>query len=290
MSSKIQELIDKIRGKNIIGRDFINFSGKQKSFLENLNNIEILALGSSHGQYAFMPKNPSEFNLCSPSQDLYYSYMLYNKYKNQLPKLNTIILFYSIFSAGFCLEKASEKYRCVHFKFLFDINPKEFFLKLRTNLIAVYYGYFLKNNYKKAKIVEFGKNPDFDGKCVGRQNPIGGGGKRRAWLHLKQLTRECGQDVWVNKLYQAFCRNDNQQMYIVIPPFHNEYRKALPEFDVLFESLINTCKDKNIKIINLFDNKSFIDDDFFDYDHLNLKGSEKFTKMLKDEMFVVNNK
>lgn len=78
-------------------------------------------------------------------------------------------------------------------------------------------------------------------------------------------------------------------MFIVIPPFHNEYRKALPEFDVLFDSLINTCKDKNIKIINFFDNKSFADDDFFDYDHLNPKGSEKFTKMLKDEIFAINN-
>ena len=57
---------------------------KKKIGLERqLGSVVTLILGNSHGEYAYVPRR-GEYNLCLPSQDLYYSYALYEKYGARL--------------------------------------------------------------------------------------------------------------------------------------------------------------------------------------------------------------
>ena len=96
---------------------------KKKIGLENqLLNTHTLVLGSSHGQYSFIPQK-GEYNLCLPSQNLYYSCSLYKKYCSRLKNLKNIVLFHSVFSRSLELVKTNEDFRCYHYKKLFDISP-----------------------------------------------------------------------------------------------------------------------------------------------------------------------
>ena len=102
---------------------------KFKSLENKLSGIKNLILGSSHGVYGFLPNN-NEFNLCFPSQDLYYALKLYEKYRFKCHNLRTIYLFYSVFSPGFELAESNEKWRCTWYQMFFNIKSQNKILTL----------------------------------------------------------------------------------------------------------------------------------------------------------------
>ena len=79
------------------------------------------------------------------------------------------------------------------------------------------------------------------------------------------------------------CASRNITVVLFISPLHHSYREHLDkeQLDVMY-SLLHDIKQKHANVI-LFDASSdsdFEDDDFYDADHLNDLGAEKFTKKL----------
>lgn len=252
---------------------------KRNSLEGYYNEIENLILGSSHGSYAYNP-NCNDFNLCMPSQDLYYSYKLYNRYSPMLPELKNIILFYSVFSSGFDLEKCSEHPRCLIYHNVFGILPKSIDIK------PLYKKYYSDFNITKLSKDKFNKN--YRGKCLDVK------GCSVSRLHktdvadrvkgaLKNHYRNNEQHIYLNNLISEINTN-KQRLYIVISPVHSDYRKLCPEYNELFQSLFKIVENNiNIKVIDCY-NLDFDDKYFWDYDHLNPKGAAKLTKIVSNKL------
>ena len=140
---------------------------------QNLSAIDTLVLGSSHGQYSYVPQE-NEYNLCLPSQDLYYSYSLYKKYSRRLKNLQTVVLFYSVFSQGFELIKSRENFRCYGYEQIFGIKPyhRNFSLKLHDEYDVYLPSIQLSAQKLKVPCKYRGENPDKKGKNVKRIGKI----------------------------------------------------------------------------------------------------------------------
>ena len=94
--------------------DFAKISYKVREFRSLENETQTVVLGSSHALYGYKPER-TEFNFAEPSQDLYYSYKIYEKFCD-FKKIKRVILFYSVFSAGHILEKTRWVKLCAIYK------------------------------------------------------------------------------------------------------------------------------------------------------------------------------
>ena len=253
---------------------------KKKVGLErDFKDIETLVLGSSHGQYSYVPKK-GEYNLCLPSQDLYYSYFLYKKYCRRLKNLKKIVLFYSVFSPGYEVVKTNEGWRAFHYEQIYEIKPK---YRVYRKKLSDKYEHFLPYIKQRAETLRVrknyrGENPDIKGKNVkriGKSNPV-----VRARGALKHNQRSNCQNLYVQKILEL-SQKYNHKFVLVLAPAHKAYKNALPEKKILFSDLLRIIDVSAGKIclLDFYKRNDFTDEDWWDYDHLNLQGADKFTKL-----------
>lgn len=248
---------------------FLSYTYKKKlGFKNNLENIEILALGSSHADYALLTEsNKNIFNLGLTSLDMYSSYKLYEKYSPRMKNLKNIIFFYSVFTPGFSLIKTEEKYRLVAYKYFFGIQYQE------NEIINQKVEKTIINKCKKIKEIKIDK--DYRGYSKKDAFFFGMTAEERANTHLRENRRQPNQLKWLEKfIYMA--REDNRNLYIVISPAQKSYIECLPSKFKLFNEIYN-IKNDNVIIIDFYDSPLFSDFDFGDFDHLNENGAKKLT-------------
>lgn len=243
---------------------------KEQSLQRHAKTIETLVLGSSHGEFGFTP-NPTSFNLCLSSQDLYYSYQLYQKYASHLPKLHNVVLFYSVFSPGFDVGKTSESERCSHYKVLFGIpyrnRPQQF--QLRQLCMQRNAARFLKRNHPPLL-------PDYRGEGVlDMAPPTSTELEKRIAAHFKHNQRNNQLTDYVSRLHKL-TQSHGHTLTVVIAPCQPNYTQKLPPADVLFADLISRS-DAGFQLLNFFTDTHFTPADFVDSDHLNSTGSAKLT-------------
>jgi len=246
-------------------------------------DIKTLILGNSHGVYGYIP-DKEEFNFCMPSQDLYYSLQLYEKYRFACSNLDTVILFYSVFSPGFEVHKTSEKYRCVWYGKFFgiactDMESEKIFQKIIKKLKC--------KTDKFCKSIEIpdnyrGENINSAEMLINQDN-IEDAVRKRALSHFKNNIRSNNSDKYLIELSEKV-KQDNHRLIVVVAPMREDYRYWLASDEVLFRDLYKISKDKQFKVLNFYGDKSFTNEDFFDYDHLNTAGADKLTKMIKESI------
>lgn len=243
----------------------MELQGKKQGLLLRKEAIETVCLGSSHGAYGFYPPlfSDTSYNLCSTSQDLYYSSELYNYCTKQLPNLKNIILFYSVFSPGFDLQKTNEKATCQLFNENFDIPYK--------------YDEFSKTEIKKVAASDI----DFENGFF-NQRPFmkGDNVQERAKTHLRENRREVKQTIFLEKIVEESIKN-SYTLTIVTSPVTEEYRENMPDQEELFKDICSLQKKYNFEIVDFYSDSSFTSDDFGDFDHLNFTGAKKLTNKLK---------
>lgn len=267
----IQKIINALRlhlSKDVLWEHY----KKYKEFEDTKDSVKTLILGSSHGAYGYIAKG-DEYNLSLSSQDLYYAYKLYEKYSN-LPNLKNIVLFYSVFTNGFVLDKTSEKQRALAYKKLFGIPILHecLYLKLRNYSFAHYL-----NKVKKRPISHNNGNlEDYKFFVSPEITP-----ELRANQHLKNNLREEKQNIWLEKLINL-AEEKNQNVYIVLSPATKEYKACLPNSSELFKDLYNVNGLEKATLINLYDSEMFDSEDFGDLDHLNSKGAEKLSNYVRN--------
>lgn len=126
-----------------LGKIENSYTYKKKNFENSLSKIQVINLGSSHGDMAFDPDyyNYEGFNLANSSQSLYYDYQILNKYINKVPRLKVLIIPVSYFSLGYKLIDSPEYWRGFFYENIYSIpmenNSKSKDLK-RFSLIARY--------------------------------------------------------------------------------------------------------------------------------------------------------
>ncbi len=270
----IQKIIDKIRNKP---HSYISLLGtKVLSFEKIKDKIDTLILGSSHAQFGYRAK-ANEFNLGLSYQDLYHSYNLCKKSFKHPHKIKTIVLFYSVFSPGHQQIRTRDFDICSIYKAVCQIDyqdeniAKEKQLEKLTSKFNKQYKHFKKKF--KLNIQYRGNETSFKTATKTKE------ASERALPHFKNNQRNNNQTQYVEKIYNI-AKENNAKLLIVIPPATKSYKDCLPSSDVLFKELYELQKKLNFNIINVYDNTSFNDNDFKDWDHLNLTGAEKLTKII----------
>lgn len=245
------------------------FAAKRAMFQREKYSITRLALGSSHGDFAFDPAYcPGAFNLCSRSQDFRHSLALYQYAASQAPNLDTLVVFYSLFSSGNVLERSPSE------KTLAPLMNEVFRLGLQ----------YEDEQLKQIAVQLEGRLEGIDDTLGGTSGflpqhqkafmPADYGPQRRVEDHLRLNQREDGNQYLAQLLMLA--AELGHRVLLVIPPMHRDYQDAAgPDSAHLFrgafelQQLMECLRPGfNLNILDCYADADFIDDYFGDYDHL----------------------
>lgn len=255
---------------------------KRTSLLEERLKLRTLALGSSHGDCAFDPHFfPDSVNLCSTSQDLRNSALIYERCAKLCPRMERLVLFYSVFSTGLMLEKTNEKHQGALLREVYNLDVS--YAEPEMDQIC------RSMSGQLAKVALHKGFRGFVRDNGGPFMPASMGAAARAAGHLKNNARSEGDLYLVRLLLHA--GKLGHKVTIVIPPVRSDYRAALGKTsEYLFRNLLEIRRQFSIacdyQIINLLDSIDYPDEEFGDYDHLFPQGPgpERFTRFLLEQL------
>ncbi|MBR4806472.1 MAG: hypothetical protein IKZ64_01480 [Alphaproteobacteria bacterium] len=254
----------------------------------HMGKIETLVLGSSHIEVGFVPKGDKEYNCGTSSQDLYSGYRLY-QYANS-KKLKNIIISFSAFSPFNDFMGSPTPYLAAYLKIMCGIEYADCTKKTLKKI---------KADYKKItrKIKRYTKR--IESQCdLDKYN-----GKFMFWPEtLYKQDEQLMSKYAVNDVHRFFtlkhnpivylselireARDNNQKVYIVVTPIIDKlYKELMVPEDMLFREIYALAKIyPNVKILNYYNDKRFVESDFYDWQHLNKKGADKLTKLIRGNM------
>ena len=262
------------------------YEKKQKGLLEKSSEIEILILGNSRADNGLNPAFFSKpaYNLAYGSQTILYDKELVKKYLPILKKLKFVVLSldYHSLSSGYLQERDFFYY---HY-FRINIKNKSFIKEKLSYFFYVYtpkVSFKLLNENKDVKMINgwSGNESSIATRLTERY------GKERAQsfdLAINQ-SRKSKEYIEVQKDYEALIRflNQNNITPIVITaPCNKEFTKFLDEKNIQYNlDFIQKMKSKyNLVYLNSLNDSLFKKSDFYNNDHLNKEGAEKYSKKI----------
>lgn len=282
----------KIKSKKIIKKynlntsAFLNYKRKFDGIENKTDKIKILFLGSSEGNVGINSDfwdDGSAYNLCIDSQDLYYSYKLYEQYASKLHNLEQIIITYSTFSSGNEIYKNKKSlYLAYYYEKIFEIKHEN----IRNNASFLkdmdFFEKFILTKYAPPHISYSGYSPYL----ISTENtPI-----QIVSGYLKTHFKLTNQEKWLIKASELASKY-NHKLYVVITPNPKNtislYKKEIEKFGVSYEDLFKPLYDleiKNVSILNYFDCEAFKEFHFSDPTHLTPQGAIKLTKFIIEDI------
>lgn len=224
--------------------------------------------------------NNNFINFAFSSQDLYYDFMLmkylfnFNQVKNNL---KYVIINMGYYSFDYDMTRTAAKNRIHRYTNYFkDYHNNDNVIELDIircfyEKIITFQKYIDMNKFKEETILNL---DDFNGVYEAQKNSS---------MNYKYTRNE---NEKLLEEYILFLKKNNITPIIVICPTSVHYRK---NFNInmknRFYNILDKLKDKySLQVIDYFDSNLFNDDDFWDYSHLNGKGAEKFTNILKEKV------
>jgi glycosyltransferase involved in cell wall biosynthesis len=247
------------------------------------DGIEMLITGSSYAEVGIKVEelNTSAINFAFSSQDLFYDYEIINyllNYQNIKNSIKYVILGLSYYYFDYDMSKSIAKYRVHRYTDYID-NLHYNNDIIGVNLTKVFYNtrlgfndYYEMNKMKENAIVKY---KDKDQEYVAQRNSS----------MNYNVTREENIDIFSK--YLNLLKANNIKPIIVICPTSKYYNKYFQDGyqKNKFYRIINDFKNKyDFQIIDYFDSDLFEDGDFWDYGHLNGRGTKKFTNIINKEI------
>lgn len=269
---------------------------------ENIGFVQILIAGTSQGLYGINPVYLSKraFNGCHVSQTPKYDKFLIDKFIEKADSLEYIILPIAYHSLVYDLEDGQEWWRVKNYCIYYDCPCHQYELKYQTEIYGLNIisqvkrlgRYIVKDvdaincdslgfgtNYAKANRAEEEWFNNGEGRIKGHTVDL-----------QKQATRIEENKNRLNSIAMT-CKNNDVTLLLVTMPVHKSYSERIDSAQ--YNLTINFCDSlietyDNVKYLNLFTDKRFIEDDFFDADHLCEIGAEKLTKILDEYIMSIN--
>lgn len=251
-------------------------------------NVETLILGSSHTMYGVNPEyfDDNAFNLSHVSQTIDIDYEMLKQYKPQMPNLKTVVLRLSYTTLFEKLNNAPEEWRLKDYTIYYDLPVKNklvhhsevLSIKWKTNLDRIYNYYVLNKTEQKCNSVGWGTDADSNNsKDLERTGPLTA---KKHTIENKSLYNE---NLKTLQSIMKFCKDNHIKVILVTLPAYKSYIENLDKEQL--ESTINAGKRMedtyvNCKYYNFLYNDEFEANDFFDADHLNEKGAQKFSLLI----------
>lgn len=268
-----------------------NYSVKNQTLKRQSVKIKVLLFGDSHCLYGLNPQyfTRPTFNLSNVSQTIYFDKLLFEKHVDHLPNLKQVV---------FCIEYTNlsqkdntgeDDWRKFHYQRFMDVkvpsittyDPRQFSVAFTQSPSKT--RDLLKRYFKTGSITDCDSNGWGTNYKKADRIPSASIAERRAKIQ-EDGSMDFHQNVARMQEIISECKSRNIQVLIVSMPQTAIYEKYLNQNKL--KAIINTCKklrdqnSENVYYLNLFHDKRFTDDDFFDADHLNDSGATKASKIV----------
>lgn len=268
-----------------------NYSVKDKNVKEAYNNAEVLILGNSHAFYGLNPDvfTVSAFNLSNISQTVFYDKLLFDKHVDRFKKLKYVVMPIEYTTFTHSDNHPDLKWRAYFYEkqmgldtktiSKFDIKKYSLALvprfKLTVNSVSKY--------VKEQTLAECSKKGFGQYHGVNKKYNSAKGGVEKLMLHedgsLNFTRNENRVKAILNK-----CRQKGIKVIIINMPVTSFYADNVNP--VKREKIIKECNrlavPGSIFYLNLFQDKRFNNNDFYDSDHLNVEGAKKCSEIVND--------
>ena len=274
-----------------------DYSFKRQILEERISSIRIWIFGSSHSYNGIRPDcfEKMAFNSSHVSQSLKYDAFIFNKYIDRADSLEWVILPLSYFSLPYDLEDSKEEWRIKNYGVYYNCPYYITLLKYHFEIIGTYSS--VRSQIKR--VVDYLRYGTNDIKCDStgvrvenvKENRIANwweNGKERAIyhtynLHEKQSTIERNL-VYLQCIIEK-CKERHVNVLLVTMPASRLYYDNIDSEQ--YEFMINVCQDfesryPNVHHLNSLKDNRFDNDDFFDGDHLEKNGAEKYSHVIDE--------
>lgn len=288
MLTFIKKLIIK-RNKKFINHEMFLRWKEVNDAIELAKKPETLIIGSSHGACGILCSKIDDngLNVCFDSIDLYLSDIIGEHIINKFESIKRIVVTYSLFSNGYEVCKIPSIRNILYglevFLGIDNIRSKT---KKDESIISAI------KHYKELyidKVVEKNIYREKNGDQKELLSEPSKSSKETIENHIKHYLRNNSQNYYLEKLIK-FCNNRNIEVYVVITPVREDYKaetiKACGKENLFIDAKKICEKYNNTHLLIYFFSEIFMQEDFRDGDHLNIKGAEKLSNMLKNDIFI----
>jgi hypothetical protein len=261
----------------------------KKNYLEkHSNEIETLFLGSSHAYYAINPDymHSKSFNVAYVSQSLDYDIEILKKYEKQMDKLKYIVIPFDSYSLYNRLQTAVESWRIKNYNIYYGFNSSYNFndnfeflnVKLQENIVRIRRFYCYNKSIKNYNYLGWGSTnssrTDLDliatGIAAAQRHAI----KERSFFNENLIV--------LNEII-SIAQSKNAKVIFYTSPAYKTYttqlnKEQLQKAYATIKKISNS--NDNVSYFDFLTDPSFVKEDFFDADHLNEIGAEKFSKKM----------
>lgn len=281
-----------------------DYAYKSKWLNDNADSIEVLYLGPSTIMYDIDPSFSKwkGFNAAHVSQSLKYDHFIFNKYINQMDSLKYIVLGVDFWSPHGEMEHSTEwwriKYYTIHynspyhenkFKYKYEIyfhNPRTLLIAAQGALRILGLG-----NVSHRTINDMGHGANY---TTSNRAPDWDNGTSEAIRHNELIDSyyKDTQDYKNNFEYvRDICKVSQDRGIKVIllgSPIYASYTNTLDTIHIMNRN--SFCQEiadiySNTTFLDLTDSNFFSENDFYDANHLNEIGAEKFTKLIDNNIY-----
>ena len=276
------------------------YSYKNKYINDSGSKIETLILGSSHTYYGINPEylKLNSFNLANISQSLYFDNLLFKKYLKKMPNLQNIIIPVSYSSLSKVLDTGEESWRKYDYQSYMNCMP-DIIDKSHLKSHSILYAKGVKKcltatveyltlNKSPINCNSTGWGTNYTHSTIRDLEVTGKKASERHENGSSDFTANLQKIKEIIKISESH----GIKIFILITPTYISYRKNLNTIKT--NSIIKNCTIlsdyySNVFFLNHFEDKSFVKKDFYDADHLNDVGAEKFSKILNREIIELTN-
>lgn len=265
---------------------------------ENSNRLKTLILGSSHAYAAVNPEMlDSAFNLANSSQRLEYDYFLLTRYYKHCKNLKNVILTidcYNMFLPAY-EEGASDWNRVIYYHIYMGNTKHHFFSKYSWEL-----GCNTMLLSKLKSLIKYAINGKIDIQCDSlgmstsyrienkRKDDMGNDYSFALWKDTNVGT--FSYNAFYLQKIADFCEANNIHLIAITPPFGDSFRAYAPQSMMrMFRHEVRKVQRNHLtfEYQDLASDSSFVEEDFFNANHLSDLGAEKLTKKIKRQFRVL---
>ena len=244
---------------------------------ENSQELDILILGNSHSYRAIVTEDLTQkgFNASYVSQSLDIDYLIFSKYKDRLDELDVIVLNISYPSLFNSLSSSVEEWRIKNYNIYYGFN----LTKNPTNYFEIF-GSNFENNFerigdfylKQKTMIECTKLGS--GYFLGSEN-LNSTASTAAFRHTNLESPYFNKYlIYISEMIQFATKNEKKIIFST-PPVTDYYfnkidKRQLALMTYTIDSIVK--RNENVYWVNKLNSELFIDSDFKNGDHLNIKG------------------
>jgi hypothetical protein len=272
-----------------------DYKYKKEQLLNQSQNIQILVLGSSHAHYGIDPNyfSIAGFNFANISQSLDIDYKLLEKYGDKLVQLKYVVIPISYSTLFSTLGTGNENWRIKNYILYYNISASfsfgNYFELLNGTMLSnagrLYQ--YIKDQSKLITVSDKGFGLNYSSNI---KNDMEKTGEAAALRHTHFDTNIFNYNKTILDQIIKWCNAKNVKLVFITFPAYDTYKDKLDnnqlQETINYMDLIGERND-NVYYFNLLNENDFIQEDFFDADHLNEIGASKLTKKINNILLVI---